>query len=78
MVASLLSQFVYVRFADSLRQVAHEHTGVSIGSYPNVAECTDAQSFRVRLQLESRSTEALEAAVAAVRAAVECTPPSAG
>ena len=60
--------------ADPLRQVAQEHPGVSIGSYPNVAQCTDTQTFRVRLQIESRDKEALDAAVAAVTAAVQCIP----
>lgn len=68
-----LNQVSFLRCADPLRQVAKEHPGVNIGSYPNVAQCTDAQSFRVRLQLESRDRQALDAAAAAVTAAIECT-----
>lgn len=62
-----------LRCADPLREVAKQHPGVNIGSYPNVAQCTDAQTFRVRLQLESRDQRALDAAAAAVTAAIECT-----
>ena len=62
--------------ADVLRRVAGEHPGVAIGSYPNVAECAAKQAFRVKLQLESRDTEALERAVAAVREAIECFEPA--
>ncbi|CAL8465971.1 g5507 [Coccomyxa elongata] len=72
--ATLYTNTVEGDLADPLRKVAQEHPGVSIGSYPNVAQCTDAQTFRVRLQLESRDKEALDAAVAAVTAAVQCIP----
>lgn len=61
-----------MRCADPLRRIAGEHPGVSIGSYPNVSECSAVQSFRVRLQLESRDEEALQKAVAAVKEGVEC------
>jgi molybdopterin-biosynthesis enzyme MoeA-like protein len=59
--------------ADPLRKIAGEHPGVSIGSYPNVAECGVEQSFRVRLQLESRDEAALHRAVAAVREGIACS-----
>lgn len=62
-----------MRRADPLRRIAGEHPGVSIGSYPNVAECGAVQSFRVRLQLESRDQEALQNAVAAVKEGIECS-----
>ena len=62
-----------MRCADALRRIAGEHAGVSIGSYPNVAECGALQTFRVRLQLESRDEEALQRAVAAVKEGIECS-----
>ena len=49
---------------------------MAIGSYPNVAECAAEQTFRVKLQLESRDAEALERAAAAVRGAIECFEPA--
>lgn len=59
--------------ADLLREIAEEHAGVRIGSYPNTAECADPrQTFRVKIQLESRDVQALQAAVDAVRASIEC------
>ena len=49
---------------------------MALGSSPNVVECAAEQTFRVKLQLESRDAEALERAVAAVRGAIECFEPA--
>jgi hypothetical protein len=50
-----------------LRQAAAAHPGVSIGSYPN---SKDDGSYKVKLAFTGRDTEALAAAVAAVKAAL--------
>lgn len=47
-------------------QVASQHSGVGIGSYPNTRD----ESYKVKVVLTSRDGAALEAAADAVRAAV--------
>ena len=49
---------------------------MNIGSYPNTAECEAVQAFRVKLQLESRDEEALQAAVWDIEGSIECIPGS--
>ena len=64
------------RSADVLRKIAAEYPGVNIGSYPNTAECEAVQAFRVKLQLESRDEDALQAALQDVEASIDCIPGS--
>lgn len=45
---------------------------MNIGSYPNTAECEAVQAFRVKLQMESRDEEALEAAVKEIEGSIDC------
>jgi hypothetical protein len=54
----------------SLLQVAKAHTGVSIGSYPNTASGDAADAYKVKLAFTSRDAGALDAALAAARAAL--------
>lgn len=60
------------QFADPLRSIAGRHPKVNIGSYPNTAECEAVQAFRVKLQVESRDREALEAAVKDIKDSIAC------
>jgi molybdopterin-biosynthesis enzyme MoeA-like protein len=55
--------------AQLLGDIADKHPKVTIGSYPNTADVDE--SFRVRLQFESRDLAALNAAVAEVEASFE-------
>jgi hypothetical protein len=44
---------------------------VNIGSYPNTGDAGPQQAYRVRLQLNGRDEAAVEAAVTAIRAAIQ-------
>jgi len=55
-----------------LRGIAGKHPHVNIGSYPNTAECEAVQAFRVKLHMESRDEEALEAAVKEIEGSIDC------
>ena len=64
--------------AAALTDIAAAHPAVSIGSYPNTS--TDAEglaAFKTKLCFDGRDRAAIDAAVAAVRAAIPCseTPP---
>lgn len=55
-------------------QVAKEHPGVSIGSYPNTASGgAEADTFKVKLAFTSRDAAALAAALEAAKAALPRT-----
>jgi molybdopterin-biosynthesis enzyme MoeA-like protein len=57
--------------ADPLRAVAAAHPAVAIGSYPNTGATEPTSVFRVKLALTCRDADALAAAVAATRAALD-------
>lgn len=56
--------------AGPLTQLVAAHPGVSVGSYPNV-RAGDTR-YKVKVMLEARDEQALDAAATALQAAVAC------